>query len=772
MAMRHLFTIIFSVLTIQILGQSVPIGQWQDHLTYSNVQLVELANDKAYAASESGLFSVEPDENSLSRLSTINGLSNIKASALGSAGKSAPLFVGYEDGVIDVVSGSNILQVFDVQRSNIIGNKQINHFNFYNENICYISTGFGVLQYDIQRNEIKETFLIGNKGAYIFVNATAVYENQLWAATDSGVYYANLSNDLFDPASWFKDTTLNDSITNYKSIVANGNGLYLSMVLNGFQNDKLYQKAPTGWEQLFADVNEDYFDIHAFEDFLAVANSTSFEVYKNADFVTPNQRLFNFNEKAIFPSAVKYSATGEIWAGTNFQGLLKSRNPFDTDQLLIEGPSSTKAFRLNYSFDEIYVSGGGHSDIQVRTNTPAEVSVFNGSEWTNFNDRTTTALEGLQDILNVSFNPVNQEELAAASMNNGVIIFENDAVKNVYGFENSPLEEQGNTGATFVTGVQYDAEGNLWMSNSLTENPIKVLTAEGAWITYANGDGGGSPVTNQILVTSNNQVWQNRPGAGIYVLGHNGTLNDFSDDDFLVIQEGGGNGALASNDVTAMAEDNDGNVWVGTNVGLTVFYNTADILERNSFDGNEVLIQQDGQTQVLFENQFITDIVVDPANRKWFSTRGAGVYLMSADGTQELAHFTEENSPLYSNNVNSLALLPNTGELFIATEKGIISYRGDATLGNESLENILVFPNPVPPNYNGQIGISGLMDNTEVIISDIGGSVVQRITSNGGQANWNMRNQNGNTVVNGVYLVYVVSEDGTQNNVTKVLIER
>lgn len=772
MAMRHLFTIIFSVLTVQILGQSVPIGQWQDHLTYSNVQLVELANDKAYAASESGLFSVEPDENSLSRLSTINGLSNIKASALGSAGKSAPLFVGYEDGVIDVVSGSNILQVFDVQRSNIIGNKQINHFNFYNETICYISTGFGVLQYDIQRNEIKETFLIGNRGAYIFVNATAVYENQLWAATDSGVYYANLSNDLFDPASWFKDTTLNDSITSYKSIVANNNGLYLSMVLNGFQNDKLYQKAPTGWEQLFADVNEDYFDIHAFEDFLAVANSTSFEVYKNADFVTPHQRLFNFNEKAIFPSAVKYSATGEIWAGTNFQGLLKSRNPFDTDQLLIEGPSSTKAFRLNYSFDEIYVSGGGHSDIQVRTNTPAEVSVFNGSEWTNFNDRTTTALEGLQDILNVSFNPVNQEELAAASMNNGVIIFENNAVKNVYDFENSPLEEQGNTGATFVTGVQYDADGNLWMSNSLTENPIKVLTAEGAWITYVNGDGGGSPVTNQILVTSNNQVWQNRPGAGIYVLGHNGTLNDFSDDDFLVIQEGGGNGALASNDVTAMAEDNDGNVWVGTNVGLTVFYNTADILERNSFDGNEVLIQQDGQTQVLFENQFITDIVVDPANRKWFSTRGAGVYLMSADGTQELAHFTEENSPVYSNNVNSLALLPNTGELFIATEKGIISYRGDATLGNENLENILVFPNPVPPNYSGQIGISGLMDNTEVVISDIGGSVVQRITSNGGQANWNMRNLNGNTVVNGVYLVYVVSEDGTQKNVTKILIER
>mgnify|MGYP005990073531 FL=1 len=190
------------------------------------------------------------------------------------------------------------------------------------------------------------------------------------------------------------------------------------------------------------------------------------------------------------------------------------------------------------------------------------------------------------------------------------------------------------------------------------------------------------------------------------------------------------------------------------------------------FDGSEILITQDGQTQVLFENQFITDIVVDPANRKWFSTRGAGVYLMSADGTQELAHFTAENSPLYSNNVNSLAILPKTGELFMGTEQGIISYRSDATIGNEDLEELLVFPNPVPPNYSGSVGISGLTNNAEVIISDVGGSVVQRLTSNGGQAVWNLLNLNGSPVQSGVYLVYVVSEEGDQKAVSKVLVER
>jgi len=356
-------------------------------------------------------------------------------------------------------------------------------------------------------------------------------------------------------------------------------------------------------------------------------------------------------------------------------------------------------------------------------------------------------------------------------MNNGLIIFDNDEIEVVYNAENSPLESISGADATFVTGVQYDANGNLWISNSITGSPLKVLTAENEWITFASNTG-DAPKTNQLLVTGNNQVWQIRPGNGIYILGHNGTLNNFNDDDLLLLQEGAGNGKLTSNDVTAMAEDADGNVWVGTNIGLTVYYNAANILDVNSFDGSEILITQDGQTQVLFENQFITDIVVDPANRKWFSTRGAGVYLMSADGTQELAHFNAENSPLYSNNVNSLAILPKTGELFMGTEQGIISYRSDATIGNEDLEELLVFPNPVPPNYSGSVGISGLTNNAEVIISDVGGSVVQRLTSNGGQAVWNLLNLNGSPVQSGVYLVYVLSEEGDQKAVSKVLVER
>ena len=769
--MRLILPLLFLIISFDSNAQSVPIGQWQDHLTYSNVPFVSLANGKAYAASESGLFSVEPSENSISRLSTINGLSNIKATALGSATESAPLFVGYEDGVIDVVTGNSISPLIDIKRSNIIGNKQVNHFNFYSNKICFVSTGFGILQYDLVKNEIKETFLIGANGSYLFVNSTTVFEGALWAATDSGIYSALISDDLFDPSSWTKDLRLNDSITTYDNIISYQNTLLVNRYQEGFRKDELLLYNGTTWEPILAETKESFRAIKVFGDLLIIANSTSIEVYKNGDFTNQFQRLFAVDEASILPRSVTYSSEGHIWTGTSKKGLIRSRNPFDNDQYLIPGPVSTKAFGLNYSFDEIYVSGGGNSDIQVRTNTRAEVSKFDGTTWTLFSEATINEFDSIEDILNTSFNPLIPTQFAAASMNNGLIICDNASVKIIYDVNNSPLESLGGSGATFVTGVQYDANGNLWISNSIANSPLKVLTAEGQWISFASNTG-VPETTNQILVTSNNQVWQIRPGKGIYILGHNGTIDNFDDDDLLVLQEGSGNGKLASNDVTAMAEDTDGNVWVGTNIGMTVFYNAANILSESSFDGSEVLITQDGQTQVLFENQFITDIVVDPANRKWFSTRGAGVYLMSADGTQELAHFTSENSPLYSNNVNSLAILPKTGEVFIATEQGIISYRGEAINGNEGLEDLLVFPNPVPPNYNGTVGISGLTNNAEVIISDVGGSVVQRLTSNGGQAVWNLLNQNGVLVQNGVYLVYVVSEDGNQKAVSKVLVER
>jgi hypothetical protein len=204
--------------------------------------------------------------------------------------------------------------------------------------------------------------------------------------------------------------------------------------------------------------------------------------------------------------------------------------------------------------------------------------------------------------------------------------------------------------------------------------------------------------------------------------------------------------------------------------GLRVFYNPRRIFESGNRDARDILIQQDGQTKLLLDNQAVSEIFVDAANRKWISTLGNGVYLMSPDGTEEVLHFTQENSPLYSNSVSSVAVDGSTGEVFFATQLGIQTYRESATTSG-NFENISVFPNPVPPRYDGVVGISGVADQAEIIITDIAGNKVFETKSNGGQATWNVSDFNDNRVATGIYLIYATSSDGTASGVAKILVE-
>jgi len=217
-----------------------------------------------------------------------------------------------------------------------------------------------------------------------------------------------------------------------------------------------------------------------------------------------------------------------------------------------------------------------------------------------------------------------------------------------------------------------------------------------------------------------------------------------------------------------MAADRDGQVWIGTDAGVAVFYNPSAIFSGQNFDAQRVLIEQDGYGQYLLEAEAVTAIAVDGSNRKWFGTDRAGVFLMSADGTKEILHFTEENSPLLSNSITDITIA-ESGEVFIGTAKGIVSYRSESVPPKPTLDEVVVFPNPVRESYNGSIAIRGLVENSSVKITDIAGNLVYTTMSEGGQALWNGMNFDGKRVQTGVYLVYVTNEDGSKTTVTKIM---
>jgi len=225
--------------------------------------------------------------------------------------------------------------------------------------------------------------------------------------------------------------------------------------------------------------------------------------------------------------------------------------------------------------------------------------------------------------------------------------------------------------------------------------------------------------------------------------------------------------------VYSVAEDNDGNIWVGTIAGPIVYYGAYGIIdEEDDIIGTQILIPRNDGTGLgdpLLKSEKINCIVIDGANRKWFATEKSGAFLMSEDGKTEIYKFNSENSPLFSNNVRSIAINDDNGEIFFGTDKGILSFKGQATKGGEDYHDVYVYPNPVRENYRGDITVTGLVANVNVKITDVSGNLVFETTALGGQAIWDGKNFSGKRVNTGVYLVFCSNEDGTKTHVTKLL---
>ena len=280
-------------------------------------------------------------------------------------------------------------------------------------------------------------------------------------------------------------------------------------------------------------------------------------------------------------------------------------------------------------------------------------------------------------------------------------------------------------------------------------------------------------LVGDIMVASNNYIWMILPrGNGLVVRDVGETIADPSDDNFRRLINEEGQGGLPTNEIFCIEEDIDGEVWVGTEQGIAVFYAPQSIFNSENFDAQQILITQDGNVQILLETEEVTCIEIDGANRKWVGTRGSGAFLFSPDGLEQIAHFTESNSPLLSNNVSDIALNQRNGEVFFATSLGISSYQGTATNFDQDIEEITVFPNPIDPGYDGVITIDGLAYQSDVKIADLAGNAVFSGTSSGGRLVWDGTNFNGDKVSTGIYLVFASRDDGSATNVAKIAIVR
>ena len=361
-----------------------------------------------------------------------------------------------------------------------------------------------------------------------------------------------------------------------------------------------------------------------------------------------------------------------------------------------------------------------------------------------------------------------------ASYYNGVVELEGDEVIERYSWWNTnngldTISYWQNDNRMAISDLKFDGNGNMWGLLSSVDNPLFVKTPENEWYKFPISST-QTFLFDDILIDDHNQKWGIiGRGNGMFVYNDNNTIANLDDDQYLLLDMSIEKGNLPSMNVYCFANDLDGEIWVGTDKGIAVFYDPGAVFSGYNFNAQQILITEGSYGQYLLSEEKVTCIAIDGANRKWVGTEKSGVFLLSEDGQEEVLHFTKNNSPLFSDNIIDITINHENGEVFIGNEKGLISYRSNATKGVGLQEEARVFPNPVNESYHGSIAISGLTNNANVKITDVAGNLVFETTANGGTAIWNGKNKNKERAATGIYLVFSTDLNGTEKVVSKIV---
>ncbi|CAN5349723.1 two-component regulator propeller domain-containing protein [soil metagenome] len=785
--LKFLSTSIFFVLSLFFSengkAQNLPIGGWRMHLPYQECNFVAGSNDAMWAATDKGLFRLNRADNAIERISKIEGLSDLSITAICYNAGNDILLVGYDNGNIDLINGKTIINLPDIKRAQIIGNKSINNI-FFLGNLAYLSTGFGIVVIDTERKEVKDTYLIGPNGTYLGINDIVIDATTIYAATASGIYYAPVNDPyLSNYVTWTKFNNLPAGHSNnaFNTIIIYRNKLIANYNTGLFQQDIVYyyDLSTMAWSTLNG------FGANSVHD-LFVSNNRLYlsDVYNvffmDSTLADPNplgQFYYPYNivtgpATPSGPKQIFVDAGGTLWFADNIYGLVKMTSSGVGESFYPNGPISTEAYFMAQSEGKLLVVPGGHDDAWNNVYNRHGISTLTEGTWTNYSKVELPQIDSVYDFVSAAIDPLNPNHFWLGSWGKGLMEVNNNSFVQLWNDGNSSLESQVEYPWVGIGGLQYDTTGNLWIVNSHALRTLQVIKPNGTWQAFDFT--GVLPIgttVSQLLITSTGQKWMILPrSAGMLVFDDNGTLSNTSDDKKKRLGFTAGVGNIPGTDVFSMAEDQDGEIWIGTDQGIGVFYCAENIFSSGGCDAQQILITQDSHVQILLETQAITAIAVDGANRKWIGTEGGGVFLMSADGQTELQHFTKDNSPLLSDDITSLTINQKTGEVFFGTSEGIVSYMGEAIAGEDVMGDVYAFPNPVTHDYTGTIAITGLVKNADVKITDIRGQVVFKTTALGGRAIWDGNNFQGERAASGVYMVFVTNDDGSQKAVTKILL--
>jgi hypothetical protein len=741
------------------LSGQITMGQWRTHLPYQYCFLAETTNDRVYCSTTGGLFYYKLDDHLVEKISKVDGLSDNGVSAMRWSGEEETLILAYESSNLDIIRQGSVVNLPDIMKKQITGDKSIYDIYYIGQS-AYLSTGFGIVLVNLEKDEISETYLIGDNGQSLKVNQVTSDGTYLYAATDQGIRKGLLSDPfLVDFNAWEMITDIPGSAGAFSTIAFFQDYLFTSSADPAREQDQLYYSSGSGWSLYPYFTGSICHELLNQGQFLSLVDDTAVHLINDDLLVV--QEMFGVNPRS---AALDYN--GDLWLADYGRGLNTNQGE-NNWSITPNGPYSTSVFDMECSGGVLQAAVGGISRTWNNLWNTATLETFKDEEWKSINSWDD------RDLITLDIDPADPSHVYGGSWGYGLLEYNGKEITR-YTETNSSLQTIQVGHYIRIGGVALDPQGNLWMTNSNVAEPISVLKADGTWKSFrADNLISDFNALGDILVSSSGHKWVIVPrGNGLFAMDDNMTIDDISDDTYKKVSVVDKYGKVITNDVYSFAEDHNGNLWLGTNQGVLVMYSPYRLFVDGSIFAQEILIPRNdgsGYADALLGTQVVTAIEVDGANRKWLGTSTGGVYLVSEDGLEEIKQFNATNSPLLSNVITDICVDGISGEVFFGTDKGIISYKGDALSGNDFYNNVVVYPNPVRETYEGPVAIKGLLENTTVKITDIGGNLVFETESLGGQAIWDGKNFRGERVATGVYMIYLSSALGELSHVTKLL---
>lgn len=753
--------------------------RWRAHNAFTYVENVVKLGDQLYGLSAGSLFTVDRGTGLVSNVTKLDGLS---ASGINQIAKNESLnkvIITYQDGEIDIVDAEGeIHPIMDLYLKQMNGSKVVNDVCTYKDK-AYLAMSWGILVVNMLKAEIEDTYYIGNESSEVYVQYICTVGDKVYAMTDCGLYCANMRDNLVDYAYW---NTIDMPIGNTVSGMRELSGM-LFLVIDG----QLWKLQKDNWVQIPL---RKLRGLHKTGDNLWLLPVKPDGIGR----LPKTGALEWFVEDMVCHCIVQDG--NQYWIGTEANGLVKYNiTSKERESYYPEGPCSNFAYKLRFVGDRLYLLPGGRwAD---RYKRKGDIMIYEADEWRNIRNSDLVRMNHknqVLDLMNVAQDPQDEKHYFVTSYGTGMYEMYDDSIINTYLPSNSPLmsaDEKKPTQFTRTDAITYDKEGNLWLLNVGGGNikNIHVITSEGKWHAYQAKYQRKSiemHTPGEIMIDQRNPNWKWIPllryNTGLILIDDNGTPTIENDDMVTYRTEfvDQNKNHILPNQIHTIAQDKNNVIWIGTDDGILAIPSTVDFTKSNSCI--RVIIPRNDGTNLgdyLLDNEQINEIQIDGANRLWVGTANSGIFLLEPTMedvahpnyyVETVAHFTTENSILPSDAIMSIAIQQSTGEVFIGTGGGLVSYMSDATQGHEDYSEIYAYPNPVRPDYRGYITFKGLMEKTELRIVDGGGNLVKTIHSEGGTATWDGKNTRGERVSSGVYTAICNTSDGEHSGTVKVLI--